>query len=52
MKDTTAPLAPDERAIARLDVLLPQLADVEKQIAALQARKARLLAQADEVANQ
>ncbi len=34
MKDTTASLAPDERAIARLGVLVPQLADVEKQIAA------------------
>ncbi len=52
MKDSTASLAPDARAIARLDVLVPQLADVEKQIAALQARKARLLAQADEVATQ
>ena len=30
MKDTTASLAPDERAIARLGVLVPQLADVRE----------------------
>ncbi len=52
MKANSASLAPDARAIALLDAIVPQLADVKKQMAALQAREARLLAQADEVANQ